>query len=119
MNRNLGRRDFLAGSLGLVAGGLLLAEDRKKEPWFKISLAQWSLHRAFFGKKLDPKDFAKIAKNDYHIEAVEYVNQFYKDKVKDKTYLSDLKKIADDNGVQRLVMERHCPVSHINQSGRA
>src|SRR5688500_8078467 len=74
------RRDFLAGSLGLVAGGVLLADD-KKAPWFKISLAQWSLHRAFFGRtkpQLDPLDFAKIAKDDYGIDAIEYVNQFYK-----------------------------------------
>ena len=54
------------------------------EPLFKISLAQWSLHRAFFGQqeveKLDPLKFAEIAKKDYGIDAVEYVNQFFKDK---------------------------------------
>jgi len=103
MIRNVSRRDFLAGSLGLVAGGVLLA-DEKKEPWFKLSLAQWSYHRAFFKKSLDPKNFAAIAKKDHGIEAVEYVNQFYKDKVKDKTYLADLKKIADDNGVRSVLI---------------
>jgi sugar phosphate isomerase/epimerase len=104
------RRDFLRTSLQFAAGlglaGLaarqLLAAD--KEPLFKISLAQWSLHRAFFDKKLDPADFARIAKGDYGIEAVEYVNQFYKDKKKDDAYLKDLKKRADDLGVKSLLI---------------
>ena len=47
-------------------------------PSLKISLAQWSLNRAFFANELDAKDFAAIAKNDYGIDAVEYVNGFYK-----------------------------------------
>ena len=36
-----------------------------------------------FGKKLDPLDFPKTAKEDYGIHACEYVNQFYKEKKKD------------------------------------
>ena len=75
---------------------------------FKISLAQWSLHRAFFGQKgvtkLDALKFAEIAKKDYDIHAVEYVNQFYKDKKKDGAYLTDLKKVADDNGVKSVLI---------------
>ena len=71
---------------------------------FKISLAQWSLHRAFFDKKADPLDFAKIAKTDFGIEAVEYVNQFFKDKAKDQAYLGDLKKRADDHGVTSVLI---------------
>ncbi len=52
------------------------------------------------GEKLDPLKFAEIAKKDYGIDAVEYVNQFYKDKKKDEAYLKDLKKVADDDGRQ-------------------
>ena len=59
------RRDFLRQSAtvagGLVAAPALAAQDTQK-PLFNISLAQWSLHRAFFGKKLDPLQFAAIAK---------------------------------------------------------
>ncbi|HUR54787.1 MAG TPA: sugar phosphate isomerase/epimerase family protein, partial [Gemmataceae bacterium] len=81
----------------------------RPEPLFKISLAQWSLHRAFCAKtgdpkKLDPLNFAKIAKADYGIDAVEYVNQFYKDKKSDGAYLSDLKKVATDNGVTSVLI---------------
>ena len=107
----LNRRDFLSTSLaaGAAAGSAslclpsLLAQD-KKEPLFKISLAEWSLHKTLFGKKLDNLDFAKIAKKDYGIDAVEYVNQFFKDKAKDKTYLAELKKRADDQGVKSVLI---------------
>ena len=51
-----------------------------------------------------PLKFAEIAKNDYGIEAVEYVNQFYAAKKKDDAYLKDLKKVADDNGVRSVLI---------------
>ena len=89
MTHTTDRRHFLQHAAGISLGGLALplaAAESKKEPLFHISLAQWSLHRAFFGKKLDPLDFAKIAKKDYGIDAVEYVNQFYKDKANDEKY---------------------------------
>ena len=66
---------------------------------FKISLAEWSLHKALFSHKIDNLDFPKIAKEDYGIEGVEFVNQFFKDKADDSAYLKDLKKRADDQGV--------------------
>ena len=48
------RREFLAASAGLAAAAALpaVAQD-KKEPLFKISLAEWSLHRALQSKQLD------------------------------------------------------------------
>lgn len=84
--------------------GIPLRAAEEKEQLFKISLAQWSLHRSFFGKKLDPKDFARISKADYGIDAVEYVNQFYKDKKGDDVYVKDLRKRADDAGVKSLLI---------------
>jgi L-ribulose-5-phosphate 3-epimerase len=114
MHRNPTRRDFLTRSAGLAAG--LVAADfaepltgssraaDARAPLFKISLAQWSLHRAFFGKKADPLDFARIAKEDYGIDAIEYVNQFYKGKTGDKDYLAQLKKRADDLGVRSVLI---------------
>ncbi|HYH64155.1 MAG TPA: sugar phosphate isomerase/epimerase family protein, partial [Urbifossiella sp.] len=77
-------------------------------PLFDISIAQWSHNRAFFGRpgveKKDPLKFAEIAKNDYQIAAVEYVNQFYREKKADQAYLRDLKKVADDNGVRSVLI---------------
>jgi len=77
----------------------LASAEATKGLFFKISLAEWSFHRALKAGKMDNRDFAAIAKNDYGIDAIEYVNQFFKDKAKDKAYLTELKKRADDNGV--------------------
>lgn len=72
---------------------------------FKISLAEWSLHKALFDKKIDNLDFARITREEFDIDAIEYVNQFFKDKAKDKAYLDDLNKRADDHGIyQNLIM---------------
>ena len=82
------RRQFLqqlgglaAGAAGLsVLGQDVFAAETIKKPFFEISLAQWSLHKALFAKKLDNLDFPAKAKNDFGISVVEYVNQFFKDK---------------------------------------
>ena len=103
LSRRLSRRSFLAASAAAAAlSRLAIAQD--KEPLFKISLAEWSLHKTIFGKKLDNLDFAKTAKEEFGIDAVEYVNQFFKDKAKDEAYLTDLKKRAADHGVKSLLI---------------
>ncbi len=53
---------------------------------------------------MDNLDFAAKAKNDFGIDAIEYVNQFFKDKAKDKDYLQQMKTRADDNGVKSLLI---------------
>lgn len=70
----------------------------------KISLAQWSLNRAFFGKTLDPINFAKIAKNDFDISAIEYVNQFYTENASNETFWHEMAIRASDEGVESLIM---------------
>lgn len=103
----LSRRQFLNTSLlsgaAIMSGGTLysasaLAETPKKFH-FELSLAQWSLHKAFFSKELSPLDFPVVARKSYDIGAVEYVNQFFLDKAKDKAFLTELKKRCDDHGV--------------------
>lgn len=106
----LPRRDFLtqsalwtAGTLAAprLAANLARAEDK---PLFEISLAEWSLHRTIFGGKLDNLDFPKVAKEQFGIHAVEFVNQFFKDKAGDTAYLDQLKKRAGDVGVKLLLI---------------
>jgi sugar phosphate isomerase/epimerase len=79
-------------------------ETKPKDMFFKISLAEWSLHKTLFDGKLNNLDFPAKAKNDFGISAVEYVNQFFKDKAKDKAYLADLKKRCDDIGVTSVLI---------------
>ena len=108
MSTTSNRREFLrtVAALGsaTVAAPILQCHADTKEPLYRISLAEWSLHRALFGKKMDHLDFARAAKSDYGIHAVEYVNQFFKDKAKDKSYLAEMKKRADDLGVRSLLI---------------
>ncbi|MFY7969840.1 MAG: sugar phosphate isomerase/epimerase, partial [Pirellulaceae bacterium] len=110
------RRSFLVQSTaGLVGLGLTshspwltqpatAAPIQKEKLPFSISLAQWSLHKMLFGGKLDNRDFAKFTKERFGIDAIEYVNQFFKDKAKDNAYIDDLKKRADDLGVKTLLI---------------
>ncbi len=70
----------------------------------KISLAQWSLNRAFFANKLNAEEFANIAINDYGINAVEYVNGFYKDKGNDEAFWQQMKERSDKAGVTNLLI---------------
>ena len=71
---------------------------------FKISLAEWSLHRALEAGKLDHLDFPKVARRDFDIEAIELVNTFFKDKVADQKYLTEFKRRANDAGVKTLLI---------------
>jgi L-ribulose-5-phosphate 3-epimerase len=107
ITRPVSRRRFLAtaGAATLLAGGRdTRATDAGTAPPFRISLAQWSLHRALFSGTLDNLDFPRAAKQQFDIDAVEYVNQFFKDKAKDADYLAELARRAADEGVTNLLV---------------
>ena len=108
----LTRRDLIQGTLaGGAALGLglgarpTLAADVTGKPAagtignFKISLAEWSLHKALFAGRIKNIDFPMLAREGYGIEGCEFVNQFFKDKPHDEAYLKDLKQRANDHGV--------------------
>ncbi len=72
---------------------------------FAISLAQWSLHRSLKSGSMTNLDFPSVARNDYGIEAIEYVNTFFMDKPKNKAYLTELRQRCAHQGVEsRLIM---------------
>ena len=106
----LKRRNFLkfgasiAGALAATDLRGSLLSDLKKPIVFKISLAEWSLHRALRSKEIDHLDFYSIAKNEFDISAVEYVNTFFFDKAKDATYLKEMKTRAHDLNVKSLLI---------------
>jgi len=126
------RRQFLRAAL---AGGAALAlgdhparaSDVSGKPGpgkigdFKISLAEWSLHDSLFKGKLSNLDFPKVARERFGIEAVEFVNQFFKEKARDATYLKDLKKRADDHGVAcvLIMIDGEGDLSSGDKTGRA
>ncbi len=117
------RREFLGATLAaLPVGGVFACRSTKNhtppladrsvgpavsdsaEALFGISLAQWSLHKALRSNQLDNLDFAAAAQSDYGIDAVEYVNQFFRDKAEDEGYISRMIQRADDAGVRSLLI---------------
>lgn len=106
------RRDFLR-KLGLGALGMAvlpslplesLAAYKKDNLFFKISLAEWSLHKTLFAGKMTNMEFPEVARKVYGIGAVEYVNAFFKDKALDFSYLRELKQRAKDNDVENVLI---------------
>ncbi|MCC6511160.1 MAG: sugar phosphate isomerase/epimerase [Pirellulaceae bacterium] len=122
MNSAFERRNFLKLSAAALTGAALATPgwsqdaqaqakaaksdnaDKKKPPLYKISLAQWSLHKTLFAGKLDNRDFAKTAKTEFNINAIEYVNQFFKDKAEDKAYLEELKSRHEEHKVRAILI---------------
>ncbi|MDO5978089.1 sugar phosphate isomerase/epimerase family protein [Flavivirga spongiicola] len=90
--------------LGLTLSFPSFIMAEKDSLFFKISLAQWSLHRSLRSGKLTTFDFPAKAKNDFGIHAVEYVNQFFLDKAKDLTFLKELKQRTSDLNVKNVLI---------------
>jgi len=100
------RRDFVIKSIlaGSVVSNPIIAYH-KQDPFFEIGLAQWSLNKSLKSGKIDNLDFARIAREKFDIGIVEYVNQFFINKAKNKKYLSEMLNISNDNGiVNNLIM---------------
>ena len=96
---------FNACSSSKASSSKVPAIDPLPGSFFEISLAEWSLHKTLFAKKMTNLEFPVVAKKQYGINAVEYVNQFFKDKANDTKYLGELLKICKDNGVKNhLIM---------------
>jgi len=70
----------------------------------QISLAEWSIHRALDSGRLKAENFAAIAKNDFGISAVEYVNSFYKKHATDERFWKKMRTTADSLGVKSLLI---------------
>jgi sugar phosphate isomerase/epimerase len=124
--RALDRRCFVrrisAGAAGLVLSGIgrgsplpgavrgpapfagRVGSPGPEEPLFNISLAQWSLHRSLDDGELDNLDFPRVARRQYGIEAIEYVNSFFKDRARDQGYLMTLKDRCESEGVRSLLI---------------
>ena len=74
------------------------------EPLFSISLAQWSLHQALFAGYIRSIDFPRITKEQFGIDAVEYVNSFFPDRKPEAKFVRELKTRCDDLGVTSLLI---------------
>ncbi|MBQ0734229.1 sugar phosphate isomerase/epimerase family protein [Aquimarina celericrescens] len=85
--------------------------EKETKPFFKLSLAQWSLHQAILSGEMNPMDFAQKAK-ELGFEGVEYVNHLYKKELeKDpdpkkamQVLLESLKAKSQEHNIQNLII---------------
>ena len=113
------RRDFIAKSaqagaalstLGIYAcntntkgkTGIINQMDAKKL-FFRISLAQWSFHRAIRKGSLNNLDFAAKSRS-LECEGLEYVNGFFFDKAKDVPYLNEMLTRSKGEGQENVLI---------------
>jgi sugar phosphate isomerase/epimerase len=69
---------------------------------FKISLAEWSLHKALWAKQMTNLDFPVKAAKEFGISGLEYVSTFFKDTSTE--YLNELLKITKDNNTTNVLI---------------
>ena len=102
------RRAFLRSALAAGAASAFpraaFADHHGSDQPFKISLAEWSVHKMVFADELKNMDFPQFAKDKCGIDAVEYVNQLFKDGTVNDKYFNDLKKRCDDIGVTSVLI---------------
>lgn len=100
-------------------------EETMSKQFFKISLAQWSLHKAIRQEGMDPFDFAKEAKA-LGIDAIEYVSGLYDDKIKElgmDAVVEKMKSESEKHGVKNLLImidgQGHLASSNENELNEA
>jgi len=87
------------------------AENIKRSSDFKISLAQWSLNKAYRSGEMNPYKFAQHAK-ELGFTGIEYVNQLYKNDIKEgkahgpsiSKLFAQLDKAAKDAGIKEVLI---------------
>lgn len=83
-----------------------LLGNEEPEVFFKLSLAQWSLHRAIQNDHLDPMDFAEKAKG-MGFDGIEYVSGLYLKKIESmgmEALQEALKAKSEAHGVENVLI---------------
>ena len=107
------RKEFIklasTGVLGISSLGYISCQT-PKELFFKLSLAQWSLHKAIQSGQMSPYLFAKKS-SELGFTGLEYVNALYDDVMKSedksssiKDFISKNNQLADENGVENVLI---------------
>ncbi len=97
------RREFLTISAAASAALMSGVRAAERPTTDDISLAAWSINRSFFvGKRWKNVDLPRIAREDFGINGLELVNQFFENPV--MGYLNQMKKNADSFGVKYVLL---------------
>jgi len=116
--RNFIRKTSVAG-IGLSFIGAYACKEITKEnndeikvleatePFFKLSLAQWSIHRMIREEGLDPYAFARKAK-EWGFKGLEYVSQLYNPELSDAHMIDGQGNLAVSDETERNeTVEKH------------
>jgi sugar phosphate isomerase/epimerase len=105
------RRDFLANfaaaSAGLSLGTFPMSQAAARPtccPLYKISVAEYSLHRMLAAGELDPRDYGPFCKEHFDVDAVEYWMGPFSDKAEDRHYMCEMHCKSVDAGVKELLI---------------
>lgn len=107
---DINRRDFvkksaIAGAASIVAPGLIASLKASPTPRMvsdDISIAQWALVQEIRDGKWKTLDFPKIAREDFDINGIEFVNTLFE--VPTLSYLRTLKRNAENHGVTMVLI---------------
>jgi sugar phosphate isomerase/epimerase len=91
-------------SIVILLAGFINLNSYAQGARYKISLAEWSIHRLIESGKVTNLDFPGIAKRNYGLDAVEYVSTFFNGKAEDTGYLAALKDSCSKYGVKSLLI---------------
>ena len=106
----INRRDFvkksaIVGATSIIAPALLSTVEASPTPRMvtdDISIAQWALVQEVKEGKWKTLDFPKIAREDFDINGIEFVNTLFE--VPTLRYLKTLKQNAEDHGVTMVLI---------------
>lgn len=79
---------------------------KKEAPFFKVSLAQWSIHKKIIDEGMNPFDFAQISKS-WGFDGLEYVSQLYKNEIEKmglSAVIDSLKIKSDEYGIENVLI---------------
>lgn len=109
-NTTVNRRSFLQksailGATSILAPGIIASLNATPTPRMvtdDISIAQWALVQEVKEGKWKTLDFPKIAREDFDINGIEFVNTLFE--VPTASYLKTLKRNAENHGVTMVLI---------------
>ncbi len=98
------RREFLAAAAAALAiPRLASARPQSRDPLFRISIAQWSYHRAVQSGEMTVFDFPRVCLESHGVDAVEYVSTLFPG-ANLPSETTALRQIGADLGVRSLLI---------------
>lgn len=117
------RKEFLSqlslAGIGISALGTVACKNTTKKaapvvaevtPFFKLSLAQWSIHNMIREGGVSPYDFAKLSK-EWGFTGLEYVSQLYRDVIESatpaaaiNTFVEKNNSLAKEHGMENVLI---------------